>query len=103
MANRDYRPKHETMTACKRMVVTKLGVNDKRGLDKKKCSLIRAMVHRLETQPAELALANFSKVVGQVGSMKRFHPGEAASLRVRLDAVKATLVRTQLVYLHNRC
>ena len=51
MADRGYKPKrekHEITTAHKRMVVTKLGVNNKPGLDKKKRSLIRAMVHRLE-------------------------------------------------------
>ena len=85
------REKHEIMTARKRMVVTKLGVNDKPGLDKKKRSLIRAMVHGLEKQPAELALTNFPKVSGQVALMKRFHPGEAAPLRARLDAVKSII------------
>ena len=92
MAACGYRPKrekHEIMTARKRMVVTKLGVNNKPGLDKKKRSLIRAMVHGLEKQPAELAVANFPKVSGQVALMKRFHPGEAAPLRARLDTVKA--------------
>lgn len=94
MAACGYRPKrekHEIMTARKRMVVTKLGVNDKPGLDKKKRSLIRAMVHGLEKQPVELALVNFPKVSGQVALMKRFHPGESAPLRARLDAVKATI------------
>jgi hypothetical protein len=94
MASCSYTPKrvkHEITTARKRMVVTKLGVNDKPGLDRKKRSLIRAMVHRLEKQPTE-ALANFSKIAGQVALMKRFHPGEAAPLKARLDAVKATMV-----------
>ena len=82
------RKKHEIMTARKRMVVTKLGVNDKPGLDKKRRSLIRAMVHGLEKQPADLALVNFPKVSGQVALMKRFHPGEAAPLRARLDTIR---------------
>lgn len=93
MADRGYKPKrqkHEIMTARKRMVVTKLGINDKPGLDKKKRSLIRAMVHRLEKQPPEVAMATFSKIAGQVGTMKRFHPGEAAPLKARLDVVRAT-------------
>jgi hypothetical protein len=91
MIDRGYSPKrekHEIMTSKNRIVVTKLGVNEKPGLDKKKRSQIRAMVHHLENLTSEMAAELIPKVAGQIALLKRFHPGEAVPLKRRLDVVK---------------
>lgn len=99
MGRRGYNPKrkkHGIHTAKGRMVVTKLTVNEKPGLDRKERSLIRAMVHRLECDfdsgvDPSILIAALPKVIGKVSLLGRFHPGKASPLRKRLAALKEEL------------
>ena len=81
------RSKHELMTRRDRLTVTKLTVNKTVGLPKKMRSEIRAQVHRLElmSKQGSAVESEFQSVFGKVNHMARFHPGEARSLRVRLQ------------------
>lgn len=96
MKKRGYKPKrkkHEITTASARMTVTKLTVNEKPGLARTERSKIRAIVYHFERDVSdgvrnEYTLQEWPKVVGKVALLKRFHPGKAASLTKRLNAVK---------------
>ncbi|WP_126228568.1 reverse transcriptase family protein [Burkholderia ambifaria] len=96
MIRHGYRPKrtkHELHTARNRMVVTKLTVNAKPGLEKTERSKIRAMVHELERLSESLdntqaILDRLNSVAGKINMLGRFHPGKAQSLKKRLLEVK---------------
>ncbi len=87
------REKHGICTAKGRMIVTKLTINEKPGLDRKERSRIRAMVHRLE-QALDLGaesnkvIADLPRVRGKVSLLGRFHPGKANPLKKRLLTIK---------------
>lgn len=82
------RRKHELTTAKLRMAVTKLTVNVKPSLPKDERSKIRASVHHLELMKQGKVEGNWTdevhRVQGKVNHLARFHPGEAAPLKVRL-------------------
>lgn len=90
------RKKHEIFSASKPMIATKLIVNQKPSLPKKKRSMIRAQVKHLEIAfeknlpPDELrVLANkASNLVGQLG---RFHQADANLLRKRIKKVRDSI------------
>ena len=72
------------------MTVTKLTVNEKPGISNEERSKIRASVHSLEKlaldtgQPRYHLKSQYTKTMGKVNHLARFHPGEAKNLKVRL-------------------
>lgn len=97
LASRDYKPKrskHKISTGRHRMEVTGLNVNASRpSMPKHRRNQIRAQVFQCEQLFKRNArsteyLAQWRKASGNVGTMKRFNPGEAKGLRARLTAVK---------------
>jgi hypothetical protein len=97
LASRDFKPKrakHNISTGKQRMEVTGLNVNAARpSMPKQRRNQIRAQVFQCEQLFKQNArsleyLAQWRKVSGNVGTMKRFNPGEAKGLRARLTAVK---------------
>lgn len=87
------RSKHEISTSGSRMEVTKLAVNTKPGLGKTTYSNTRAAVHDMEKRVANGEILSFergsyTKAMGRVCHLARFHPGKAASLKQRLLALK---------------
>jgi Reverse transcriptase (RNA-dependent DNA polymerase) len=102
MQLRGYKPKrakHEITTSGKRMVVTKLTVNSRAGIDKKQRSKIRAAVHKQEvsllTDSAKDAVLDAPrKVAGKVAMLGRFHPGQAKLLKKRLSIVAQAIPET---------
>lgn len=91
------RSKHEISTAKQRMIVTKLTVNQKPGLSKEERSKIRANVHSFEklvldaSQPLYQLKHQYSKVMGKINHLARFHPGEAKKLKMRMTKLKPCL------------
>lgn len=87
------RKKHELKTSRQQMTVTKLTVNDKAGLPRADRARIRAAVQHLEKlagqaqSPVE-QLHEYASVVGRVNHLARFHPGEAAVLKARIQALR---------------
>ena len=97
LASRGYKPKrskHKISTGRRRMEVTGLNVNTTRpSMPKRRRNQIRAQVFQCEQLFKRNArsteyLAQWRKASGNVGTMKRFNPGEAKGLRARLTAVK---------------
>ena len=75
------------------MEVTGLNVNTRPSMPKLRRNQIRAQVFQCEQLFKRNArsteyLAQWRKASGNVGTMKRFNPGEAKGLRARLTAVK---------------
>jgi Reverse transcriptase (RNA-dependent DNA polymerase) len=90
------REKHEIATSGKRMMVTKLTVNSRAGIDKERRSKIRAVVHKqeiaLRENSATYAVAyTLPKVAGKVAMLGRFHPGKANPLKDRLLKIEQTI------------
>lgn len=90
------RNKHDLATAARRMVVTKLSVNAKPGLEQSERARIRAAVHEIErlvSSGENMATDSgvYAKAMGRVTTLARFHPGEAAPLRRRLLLAKQTV------------
>lgn len=90
------RKKHQVFTASRKMVVTKLTVNSKPSLTKKKRSEIRAQVFQLEqllktAHNGDTVLEASKKAAQRVGQLGRFHPVEAFKLRLRIKAVRIEL------------
>ncbi|MES9956982.1 MAG: reverse transcriptase family protein [Sedimenticola sp.] len=97
LGSRQFKPKrtkHKISTGRNRMEVTGLNVNAaKPSMPKKRRDQIRAQVYQCEQLFKRDArspeyLAQWRKASGNVGTMKRFNPGEAKNLRTRLTAVK---------------
>jgi len=94
------RTKHKIATGRNRMEVTGLNVNAaKPSMPKERRDQIRAQVYQCEQLFKRDArspeyLAQWRKASGNVGTMKRFNPGEAKNLRTRLTAVKPRPPRT---------
>lgn len=90
------RKKHEIFSATEPMIATKLVVNRKPSLSRKKRSQVRAQVHQLEVvhesggETEEVrVLAN--KAAQRVGQFGRFHPTQAAHLKGRVRRVRDAL------------
>ncbi len=90
------RKKHEIFSANEPMIATKLIVNRKPSLDRKKRSQVRAQVRQLEIAHeaggdvgATRALTD--KAAQRVGQLGRFHPKQADQLRVRIRRVRNAL------------
>lgn len=96
MLRRGYKPKrkkHELKTAGQQMTVTKLTVNQMPGLPKAERARIRAAVNHLECLAGQGPLSaeqrrEYASVSGRVNHLARFHPGEAAGLKVRLKMLQ---------------
>lgn len=94
------RTKHKIATGRNRMEVTGLNVNAARpSMPKKRRAQIRAQVYQCEQLFNRDArspeyLTQWRKASGNVGTMKRFNPGEAKNLRTRLTSVKPRPPRT---------
>lgn len=97
LGSRDFKPKrtkHKISTGRSRMEVTGLNVNGARpSIPKKRRDQIRVQVYQCEQVFKQDAyspkyLAQWRTASGNVGTMKRFNPGEAKGLRARLKAVK---------------
>lgn len=86
------RAKHETFSRSERMVATKLVVNTKVSLPPSKRAQIRAAVHHLEIESAASGhlglLPSLASVSVQVGQLNRFHPSQAAPLKLRLRTLR---------------
>ena len=96
------RKKHDVFSASKPMIATKLIVNQKPSLPKRKRSNIRAQVKQLEQAslssiPLEELKILANKASQSVGQLGRFHETEANVLRVRVKAVRASFVSTEEV------
>lgn len=83
------RSKHKIYSSSSRMIVTKLSVNNKPGLEKAERRKIRASVHALEKQifqgeVTSLIHGAFAEVLGKVRHLARFHRGQATPLIKRL-------------------
>ena len=93
------RAKHNIATSGSRMEVTGLNVNTRRPtLSKKQRHTTRAAVHTCESLfRTDNASSGYRKLwnsaSGDVGTLKRFHPAEAAPLRERLRAVKPSTLQ----------
>lgn len=103
LASCDFKPKrtkHKISTGRYRMEVTGLNVNATRpSMPKRRRNQIRAQVFQCEKLFKQNArsseyLVQWRKASGNVGTMKRFNPGEAKGLRARLTAVKPRAPRT---------
>lgn len=87
------REKHQIFTSSRQMIATKLIVNGKPSLTKKKRSQVRSQVHQLERMvehsmsPTELIDAA-NKAAQQVGQLGRFHSLEAQRLKQRIQVVR---------------
>lgn len=84
------RCKHKIYSSNSRMIVTKLSVNNKPGLEKAERRKIRASVHALEKQFSQrgtisLTHGDFAEVLGKVRHLARFHRGQATPLLKRLQ------------------
>lgn len=93
------RAKHELTTSGKKMIVTKLTVNNSTGIDKKQRSKIRAAVHKQEialiTGVGTDAIANSQpKVAGRVATLGRFHLGKSKPLKERLSKITQAIPKT---------
>lgn len=87
------RSKHEIVSSASRMEVTKLAINDKPGIRKETRSKIRAAVYNLEKRIAsgeEVSFdsGDYSRVMGSVRHLQRFHPNEGNKLRKRMIDLK---------------
>lgn len=97
MLRHGYKPKrkkYELKIAGQQMTVTKLTVNEKPGIPKAERARIRSAVHRLECLAGQGPFSaeqqrEYASVLGRVIHLARFHPGEAAGLRVRLKVLQA--------------
>ena len=90
------RTKHEVYSASQPMVVTKLIVNRKPSLTKKKRSAIRAQVFQFEqlvgsAVPARDAFSRADKASQSVGQLGRFHRTKGNALRTRVRAARLIL------------
>lgn len=90
------RGKHEIFSATEPMIATKLIVNRKPSLSSKKRSQVRAQVRQVEMAQSSGAapetvreLAN--NAAQRVGQLGRFHTTQAAHLKERVKAVRASL------------
>ena len=87
------RRKHQVFTANRQMVATKLIVNNKPSLTKKKRSQLRAQVHHLELmlqagEIRDVVTEKANNASQSIGQLQRFHPVEAAKLKRRTQAVR---------------
>jgi hypothetical protein len=94
------REKHRVMHSNAPIVMLKLVGNEKASLPKEQRARIRAAAHQYLLQAAkgenvEALLAGLPRILGQVHTMKRFHPGKGAKLAQELNAA-ATRLREDL-------
>lgn len=90
------RKKHEIFSASEPMIATKLIVNRKPSLDRKKRSQVRAQVRQLEIAhqsggDVEKTRALANKAAQRVGQLGRFHRRQAEQLKVRIRYVRDIL------------
>ena len=90
------RKKHKIFSATMPMIATKLIVNRKPSLPRRKRSQVRAQVRQLEqsfstTNTPEKLTDLSNKASQRVGQLGRFHPNEASKLRNRIKAVREIL------------
>lgn len=89
------RTKHETYSASKPMIATKLIVNRKPSLSKQKRSAVRAAVFQTERAAENAmtpeAVAMLGKASQRVGQLGRFHPAKAKPLKARLSVLRDQL------------
>ena len=83
------RKKHEVFSDSGVMKVTKLIVNRKPSLTRKKRSQIRALTHRATTK--SVTIESLNKAAQMVGQLGRFHPTEATNLKKDIKARKSLL------------
>ncbi|MBA3774622.1 MAG: RNA-directed DNA polymerase [Ramlibacter sp.] len=94
------REKHDVFNGSKPMIVTKLVVNEKPSLTKKKRSAVRAAVFQFQQtlalgEPTADTVITLNKLAQRVGQLGRFHPREAAVLKLRLQATRAFIDKAQ--------
>ncbi len=87
------RKKHESFSSSKRMITTKLVVNERVSLSDKQRANVRAAVHQLEklAQPGECGpefMRLLTSASVRVGNLGRFHPAEGARLKDKLRALR---------------
>lgn len=90
------RRKHETFSARRAIVITKLISNVRPALDPKERAKIRTAVFQLEKRTTDgergpQVRLELNRVVGRVGKLTRFHKTEGSALAGRVRAVRAAL------------
>ena len=105
MGSRGFKPKrkkHEILSAGKPIRVMGLVTNSGVSLPRQERSVIRASVHNLEMRFDRGGIdsdfrIDFSKALGKVGKLKRFHKKEAIALHDRIRAMKSTVDETPII------
>ena len=87
------RKKHESFSASKRMITTKLVVNERVSLSDKQRANVRAAVHQLERlaqpgAPSQEFMQLLASASVRVGHLGRFHPAEGARLKAKLRTLR---------------